>query len=80
MIYTASDWKDYQCLDAGDGEKLEIWKGITLRRPDPQAIWPKDKKSGWNAVDAHTTDPNPVEDHGSIKRNFRNPGQLTIRD
>lgn len=53
MIYTASDWKDYQCLDAGDGEKLEIWKGITLRRPDPQAIWPKDIKSGWNAVDAH---------------------------
>lgn len=53
MIYTASDWKDYQCLDAGDGEKLEIWKGITLRRPDPQAIWPKDKKSDWNAVDAH---------------------------
>ena len=53
MLYTASDWKDYQCLDAGDGEKLETWKGILLRRPDPQAIWPKDTKSNWSHVDAH---------------------------
>lgn len=54
MLYTADQWEDYQCLDAGDGEKLESWKGIVLRRPDPQAIWPKDTKSSpWSEVDAH---------------------------
>ncbi len=53
MIYLADQWKDFSCLDAGDGEKLETWKGVTLRRPDPQAIWPKDKNDKtWNRADA----------------------------
>ncbi len=53
MIIKADKWNDYTCLDAGDGEKLEIWKGILLRRPDPQAIWPKDPSvREWNKADA----------------------------
>ncbi len=36
-------WNDYKIIDAGNGEKLEIWKDIVLRRPDPQALWPIDK-------------------------------------
>lgn len=36
----SSDWTNYKLLDAGNGEKLESWNGIILRRPDPQAIWP----------------------------------------
>ena len=36
----SNDWKDYELIDAGNGEKLENWNGIILRRPDPQAIWP----------------------------------------
>ena len=43
MVKTAENWKDFACIDAGDGEKLERWQNIVLRRPDPQAIWPKDK-------------------------------------
>ena len=52
MIYKADQWKDYCCLDAGDGEKLEVWKDTVLRRPDPQAIWPKGKDKVWNKADA----------------------------
>lgn len=53
MIYTADQWKDYRCIDAGDGEKLEIWKDTILRRPDPQAIWPKSKTcKTWYQADA----------------------------
>lgn len=40
-MYIASDWKDYEVLDAGNGEKLERWGEVILRRPDPQAIWPR---------------------------------------
>lgn len=47
------DWKDYQLLDAGNGEKLEKWGNVTLRRPDPQAIWPITESSNWKTVDAH---------------------------
>ncbi|MCL1901964.1 MAG: class I SAM-dependent methyltransferase [Firmicutes bacterium] len=34
-----SEWKDYEILATGNGEKLERWKDIILLRPDPQVIW-----------------------------------------
>lgn len=53
MIKIAENWTDYRCIDAGDGEKLESWNGIILRRPDPQAIWPKSTDCPlWNRADA----------------------------
>lgn len=50
----ADDWKDYELIDAGGGEKLERWDRYILRRPDPQAIWPVagDEKA-WKNADAH---------------------------
>ncbi len=38
-MYIASDWKDYECIDCGEGMKYERWGGIHLLRPDPQVIW-----------------------------------------
>lgn len=32
-------WKDYEVIAAGGGEKLERWGNVVLLRPDPQAIW-----------------------------------------
>lgn len=53
MLRKADEWKDYSCIDAGSGEKLEQWKGIVLRRPDPQAIWPADYTGElWKKADA----------------------------
>lgn len=34
-----NEWKDYEIIAMGDGEKLERWKNVTLLRPDPQVIW-----------------------------------------
>ena len=34
-----NEWKDYQIIATGDGEKLERWKDVVLLRPDPQVIW-----------------------------------------
>ena len=36
---TADRWKDYELLDASDGERLERWGDILLIRPDPQILW-----------------------------------------
>lgn len=49
----ARDWKDYEILDMADGEKLEVWKNVTLIRPDPQIIW-KEKSFPdlWKSADA----------------------------
>ena len=41
-------WKDYECIDAGNGEKLERWGSVILRRPDPWALWTHDDLSVWN--------------------------------
>lgn len=51
-MISSNNFKDYTLLDAGDKEKLENWKGIILRRPDPMAIWPKTKPELWNSYDA----------------------------
>ncbi|MDD3453367.1 MAG: class I SAM-dependent methyltransferase [Bacilli bacterium] len=47
----SNNWTDYKILDAGNGEKIESWNGIILRRPDPQAIWPVNKTNIWNKYD-----------------------------
>ena len=35
----ATDWKDYELLDASEGERLERWGTCILIRPDPQILW-----------------------------------------
>ncbi len=53
-MYISDSWKDYEVIDTADGEKLERWGDIILRRPDPQVIWrtSADKKA-WISVDGH---------------------------
>ncbi len=40
-ILTAESQKDYELIDSGDGEKLERYGDVIMRRPDPSAIWKK---------------------------------------
>lgn len=51
-MITTTNFNEYRLLDAGDGEKLESWNGIILRRPDPMAIWPKRAIGQWEKYDA----------------------------
>ena len=44
-MWIAENWKDYELLDCGDGEKLERWGRQILVRPDPQAIWEAPRRS-----------------------------------
>lgn len=46
----SDEWIDYECLDAGNGEKLERWGNIILRRPEPQAMWPISMDKSWDDV------------------------------
>lgn len=52
MLYTDT-FSDYKLIDAGDGEKLESWGKIVLRRPDPMAIWKRSKPDIWENADAY---------------------------
>ncbi len=49
----ADEWKEYELIETGDGEKLERWGNVILRRPDPQIIWPIKDKKMWDKADAH---------------------------
>ena len=33
-MYLASDWKDYEIIDAGGGNKHERWADVHAARPD----------------------------------------------
>jgi 23S rRNA (cytosine1962-C5)-methyltransferase len=39
MIKAAENWRDYELLDCGSGEKTERWGTDIYIRPDPQIIW-----------------------------------------
>ncbi|NLO85006.1 MAG: SAM-dependent methyltransferase [Clostridiales bacterium] len=67
-MYLCDQWKDYEVLDTGDGEKLERWGKVILRRPDPQVIWPKAEPRLWKQAQA------------TYDRSDAGGGQWTFRD
>ena len=50
----SDEWKDFEVIATGNGEKLERWGNLLLIRPDPQVIWKPSKPlrsyKGINAV------------------------------
>ena len=66
----ASDWKDYEVIATGKGEKLERWGEVYLLRPDPQVIWetPTDMKN-YPKLNAHYTRESTGGGKWAIKRN-----------
>ncbi len=52
-MWMAEHWRDFEVLDASDGEKLERWGTYTLVRPDPQVIWSTPRfHPGWTTPSA----------------------------
>ncbi len=54
-MFLSDKWKDYELIDASNGEKLERWGNIILRRPDPQIVWnvaKSDRSPLWDKADA----------------------------
>lgn len=50
-IFEQPDFSGYALLDSGEGEKLERFGPVVLRRPDPQALWrPKLGPDEWAAA------------------------------
>ena len=51
MLNVSDKWKDYEIIATGDGEKIERFGDVILRRPDPQVIWDKSGSNLWNNFD-----------------------------
>lgn len=51
-MWYSNDWKEYELIDAADGQRLERWGKYTFIRPDPQAVWgDRSKNPLWHSVD-----------------------------
>ena len=81
----AKNWEAYRVIDTSDGEKLEIWNGVSLIRPDPQVLW-KSKKTDklWSCADAHyhrsSSGGGKWEYHAKLPESWELPyGGLTFR-
>ncbi len=49
----ADQWKDYELIDATQGNRLERWGSVVLVRPDPQVVWGLPRASSlWDKADA----------------------------
>lgn len=49
----ATNWHDYELIDATNGNRLERWGKTLLVRPDPQIIWKTPETSSlWNSANA----------------------------
>jgi len=77
MIEIASKWNEYQLIDAGEKMKLEVWKDITLVRPDPQALWKRNNTALWSKYDGKYN----RSDNGGGSWNFKKelPEYWTIK-
>lgn len=53
MDQVVNTGEQYKLLDAGEREKLEQWGNFVLRRPDPQAIWPRNPSANWDNWDMY---------------------------
>ena len=52
-MWSCDNWKEYELLDASNGERLERWGKYILVRPDPQILW-RDAAAhpSWRRADA----------------------------
>ena len=52
-LLEASNWKDYELLDSGDGLKLERYGNYVFARPESQAMWSRAlPQKDWDAAHA----------------------------
>ncbi len=70
------DFTDYKLLDISHYEKLEDWKGIILRRPEPTAIWTIEELKLWN--DTHATYKRSNEGGGHWEINKKVPDTFNV--
>ena len=84
--FPSENWKDYELLDSGRGEKLERFGEYVLARPEPKALWDKTlSEDEWGRLTHTRLTPGAgfgkagKEDSGTWERLRRMPDQWWIR-
>jgi len=76
----SNEWKDYECISAGNGEKLERWGKVILRRPDPQAMWNVEYTELWKDPDAFYHRSNKGGGYWDFNKNLPEYWEINYKD
>lgn len=78
-LLTTKALSDYELIDSGEGEKLERFGDFVLIRPDPQALWKKNKTNEWSEAHAAYV---PGKDKGKwdIKKEVPDSWQIVLEN
>ena len=85
--FPGKEWKDYELLDSGRGEKLERFGQVVMCRPEPKALWDKSlPEAEWKRL-AHfafrlsgkNAGSGAIEDRGTWERLKKMDDQWYIR-
>ena len=80
-MQVVQDWQDYELIDAGNGEKVERWGTVTLRRPDSQVLWPiRQEDQMWKSTDGHYHRNSSGGGHWDYKRKLPERWTIQYRD
>ncbi|MBR4262382.1 MAG: class I SAM-dependent methyltransferase [Bacilli bacterium] len=80
-MIVAEEWKDYEVIDASNGEKLERWGNIYLLRPDPEVIWNTGNLlNKYNFIDAHYIRSNKGGGHWENIKNVPSSWTINYKD
>lgn len=78
-LHAAANWRDYDLLDSGSGQKLERFGPYRLVRPEAEAVWhPTLPESEWQSADA-TYKPAPEENGGHWEYHKKLPVRWKMR-
>ena len=80
MLKISDEWKDYECIDAGNGEKLERWGDIILRRPDPGALWMINFDEAWDNAIGHYHRSNKGGGYWEFKKPIKDNWTINYKD
>lgn len=81
LILKQIDWKDYELIDSGAGERLERFGEFVLRRPYPEIVWQRlESEAVWNSADAIFTKTGGDKGYWQTKRQLPESWKLPWND
>lgn len=80
-ILSPDDWTEYELMDSGENMKLERFGNYTVSRPDPRALWKRNKDQNvWSAADAQYIRSSTTEGHWYMENPPPSPWLIHYRD
>lgn len=80
VLYPTS-FPDYECIDSGDGKKLERFGDYTVIRPDPRILWnPSLSKDRWDTADASFVQSDSVTGRWVIQNQAPDPWRIGYKN